>query len=109
MLRMQFFFVLLVLTALEAIQTFPFQNISLPWDDRVEDLVSRLTVDELMEQMSKGGAGKAGGPSPAIPRLGIGPYQWNTECLRGDVLAGNATSFPQALGIAASFRFASCT
>ena len=39
------------------------------------------------------------GPAPAIPRLGIKPYQWGTECLSGDVNAGPATSFPQAIGM----------
>ncbi|KAK3097189.1 hypothetical protein FSP39_007295 [Pinctada imbricata] len=53
-------------------------------------------------QMSKAGAGK-NGPAPAIPRLNISQTQWNAECLHGDVQAGNATSFPQALGMAASF------
>lgn len=46
------------------------------------------------------------GPAPPIPRLGIGPYNWNTECLRGDAEApGWATAFPQALGLAAAFRY----
>lgn len=39
------------------------------------------------------------GPAPAIDRLGIKPYQWGTECISGDVRAGPATSFPQALGM----------
>ena len=39
-----------------------------------------------------------------IPRLGIGPYQWNTACLNGDARAGNATPFPEAIGLAAAFR-----
>ncbi|XP_012939100.1 xylan 1,4-beta-xylosidase isoform X2 [Aplysia californica] len=83
---------------------FPFRNTSLPWDERVDDLVSRLTLQEVMVQMSRGGAGEFGGPAPAIPRLGIGPYNWNTECLRGDAQAvGNATAFPQAIGLAATF------
>jgi hypothetical protein len=30
-------------------------------------------------------------------KLGIGPYQWDTECLSGDVMAGNAPSFPLAI------------
>jgi hypothetical protein len=63
----------------------------------VNDLVSRLRTEEIMYQMAKGGGGKYGGPAPAIPRLGIGPYQWDTECLNDDVMAGNATSFPIAL------------
>ncbi|XP_005113327.1 probable beta-D-xylosidase 7 [Aplysia californica] len=86
------------------INDFPFRNTSLPWDKRVDDLVSRLTLEEIQVQMSRGGAGDLGGPAPAIPRLGIGPYQWDTECLRGDGAAiENATGFPQAIGLAATF------
>ena len=36
-------------------------------------------------------------------RLGIKPYVWQTECLRGQMKT-NATAFPQALGLAATFR-----
>ncbi|XP_046550181.1 probable beta-D-xylosidase 2 [Haliotis rubra] len=82
---------------------YPFRNISLPWEDRVNDLVGRLTLDEMKLQMSRGGAGTQAGPAPAIPRLGIKPYSWDTECLRGDVGAGDATSFPQSIGLGASF------
>ena len=39
------------------------------------------------------------GPAPAISHLGIKPYQWGTECLSGDVIAGPATSFPQSIGM----------
>ncbi|KYO47973.1 MAP7 domain-containing protein 1 isoform A [Alligator mississippiensis] len=54
-------------------------------------------------QMARGGA-RGNGPAPGIERLGIQPYNWNTECLRGDGEApGWATAFPQALGLAASF------
>ena len=84
---------------------FPFQNDSLPWDERLDDLMARLSLDDMTLQMARGGSGP-NGPSPPIPRLNIGPYDWDTECLRGDVDAGNATSFPQALGLAASFRYA---
>ncbi|XP_063810454.1 uncharacterized protein LOC135035884 isoform X1 [Pseudophryne corroboree] len=84
-------------------QEYPFLDPSLPWDVRVKDLIERLSLEEMVQQMARGGAGK-NGPAPAIPRLGIKPYSWNTECLRGDVQApGWATSFPQALGLAASF------
>ncbi|XP_059161838.1 xylan 1,4-beta-xylosidase-like isoform X2 [Physella acuta] len=83
---------------------YPFQNTSLPWDERVDDLVARLTLQEIQLQLARGGTGDYGGPAPAIPRLGIGPYAWNTECLRGDVdAAGNATAFAQAIGLAATF------
>ncbi|PAA52332.1 hypothetical protein BOX15_Mlig015495g2, partial [Macrostomum lignano] len=81
----------------------PFWDPTLSWDARVRDLLNRLTDSELVEQLSKGGAGTNGGPAPAVPRLGIRPYQWNTECLSGHGEAGPATSFPQAIGLAATF------
>ncbi|XP_059161796.1 xylan 1,4-beta-xylosidase-like isoform X2 [Physella acuta] len=41
---------------------------------------------------------------PKIMEEGIGAYNWDTECLRGDVETyGNATAFPQAIGLAAAF------
>ncbi|XP_053562988.1 uncharacterized protein LOC128653621 isoform X2 [Bombina bombina] len=84
-------------------QKYPFMDPSLPWDVRVNDLIERLTLEEMVLQMARGGV-LQNGPAPPIPRLGIKPYSWNTECLRGDVQApGWATSFPQALGLAASF------
>ena len=67
----------------------------------MNDLVSRLTIDEITDQMAYGGEATN---APGIPRLGISPYPWGSECLRGDVQAGPATSFPQALGLAATFR-----
>lgn len=84
---------------------YPFRNTSLSWDVRVDDLVNRLTLEEIMVQMSKGGSGPNASPAPGIPRLNIGPKSWNTECLRGDGTSGPATSFPQALGLAATFRY----
>ncbi|XP_052244625.1 xylan 1,4-beta-xylosidase-like [Dreissena polymorpha] len=93
-----------VLAAQAVTAQFPFMNISLSWADRVDDLVGRLTLPDVMFQMAKGGAGPQGGPAPAIPRLGIEPWAWNTECLRGDANSGLATGFPQALGLAAAFK-----
>ena len=87
-----------------ATQDYPFRNVSLPWATRVDNLVSLLTLEELQLQMARGGHGPDVSPAPPIPRLGVGPYSWNTECLRGVVRAGPATSFPQALGLAATFR-----
>ncbi|XP_071113743.1 uncharacterized protein [Haliotis cracherodii] len=97
-------FVIGLITPLQAI--YPFRNTSLSIDERVADLINRLSLDEIAEQMAgAGGGGMHGGePSPAIPRLGIGKFVWSVECLRGDGMAGNATSFPQALGLAASFN-----
>jgi len=86
-------------------QDFPFNDYTLPWDERVDDLVSRLTVDEITLQMANGGRTTN---APAIPRLGIKPYGWGAECLHGAGQSGNATSFPQALGMAAIFRYCTC-
>ena len=81
---------------------YPFRNLSLSWDERVEDLVCRLSLYEIVDQMS---AAVAYSP-PAISRLDIQPYPWDTECLRGYVNR-NATAFPDSLGLAASFRYGS--
>ncbi|XP_064327612.1 uncharacterized protein LOC135316806 isoform X2 [Phalacrocorax carbo] len=82
---------------------FPFQDPALPWHCRLDDLLGRLSPAELVLQVARGGA-MGNGPAPPVPRLGIAPYNWNTECLRGDAEApGWATAFPQALGLAAAF------
>ncbi|KAK7500177.1 hypothetical protein BaRGS_00008724 [Batillaria attramentaria] len=79
---------------------FPFQDPTLSWAARMDDLMKRLTVEEVLEQLANPGYL----PTPEIPRLGIGPYNFATECLRGDAYApGNATAFPQAIGLAASW------
>jgi beta-glucosidase len=74
---------------------YPFQDPDLPVDERVADLVGRLTLDEKAEQMLHG--------APAIPRLGIPAYNWWNECLHGVARAGTATVFPQAIGLAATW------
>ncbi|KAM9116612.1 uncharacterized protein ACDP82_017913 [Pangshura tecta] len=94
---------LLLWAGLGLAQDYPFRDPTLPWEQRLDDLIGRLTLGELVLQMARGGA-KYNGPAPPIERLGIKPYNWNTECLRGDGEApGWATAFPQALGLAASF------
>ena len=79
--------------------SFPFQNYSLSWNQRADDLVSRLTLDEIVPQT----LAVYGSHTPAIDRLSIKPYVWITECLHGQV-GSNTTAFPQSLGLAASFR-----
>ena len=66
---------------------------SLPIEIRVADLVSRLTVEEKASLMMNGSAG--------VPRLGIPKYDWWNEALHGVARAGEATVFPQAIGLAA--------
>lgn len=79
-----------------------FMDPNLPWNDRVDDLLGRLTLEEMVSQtMTVGSPG-----TPGIDRLGIKPYVWSTECLRGHV-DQYATAFPQSLGLAATFRYTS--
>jgi beta-glucosidase len=75
--------------------SFPFQNPDLPVDQRVDDLVGRMTLDEKIGQMMNA--------APAIPRLGIPEYNWWNECLHGVARAGLATVFPQAIGLGAAW------
>jgi beta-glucosidase len=77
-------------------QEYPFQNPDLSLDDRVNDLVSRMTPEEKISQMQNGAA--------AIPRLGIPEYDWWNECLHGVARNGIATVFPQAIGMAATWN-----
>ncbi|CAF0932080.1 unnamed protein product [Rotaria sp. Silwood1] len=81
---------------------FPFRNVSLDWSVRVDDLVSRLTPHEIIDQMAYGG-GWNDGVTPPIPRLQILPYSWGTECLRGDI-SENSTGFPQAINLASTWN-----
>ena len=79
---------------------YPFMDPDLPWDKRVDDLVSRLTLEEIVAQTVTDNVDPH---TPAIPRLGIKPYVWDTECNRGQV-ATNTTAFPQDIGLAATFK-----
>src|SRR5436190_3582645 len=73
-----------------------FRNQSLPLETRVTDLLSQLTLPEKISLL--------GYNSKAVPRLGIPAYNWWNEALHGVARAGNATVFPQAIGMAASFN-----
>jgi len=73
----------------------PWQDPARPLDERIADLISRLTLEEKVSQMTYN--------SQAIPRLGIPEYNWWSECLHGVARAGRATVFPQAIGLAATF------
>ena len=60
-----------------------------------EELVGRMTAEEK--------AGQLRFDAPAIERLGIPAYNWWNEGLHGLARGGTATSFPQAIGLAAMF------
>lgn len=75
---------------------YPFRNPDLPLDVRVQDIISRLTLEEKVQLMKHA--------APAIPRLGIPAYNWWNEALHGVARTKEkVTVFPQAIGMAATF------
>jgi beta-glucosidase len=72
-----------------------YRNPDLPVETRTADLISRMTLDEKISQMSSGAA--------AIPRLDVPAYNFWNEALHGVARAGRATVFPQAIGMAATW------
>jgi beta-glucosidase len=80
---------------LSAQNKLPYQDPSLSVGQRVNDLVSRMTLEEKVSQMQNN--------APAIEHLGIPAYDWWSEGLHGVARSGYATVFPQAIGMAASW------
>jgi len=75
---------------------YPFRNPSLTVEQRAADLVSRLTLDEKIDQMLNS--------TPAIERLNIPPYDWWNECLHGVARTEyKVTVYPQAIAMAAGW------
>ena len=75
--------------------TAPYLNSAVPIEKRVDDLVSKMTLEEKVSQMQNHAA--------AIPRLGVAEYDWWSEALHGVARSGYATVFPQAIGMAATW------
>ena len=73
----------------------PYLNPSLPVSERVDDLISRMTLEEKASQLVN--------QARAIPRLQIPTYDWWSEALHGVARAGTATVFPEPIGLAATF------
>ena len=76
-------------------QTLPYQNPNLTAEQRADDLLGRLTLEEKTKLMMD--------TSPAIPRLGIPQFQWWNEALHGVGRNGFATVFPITMAMAASW------
>lgn len=72
-----------------------YQDATRTFEMRAADLVAHMTLEEKIGQMQN--------DAPAIPRLGVPRYEWWNEALHGVARAGDATVFPQAIGLAATF------
>jgi beta-glucosidase len=68
---------------------------SKPIEVRVDDLVSRMTLEEKASQLVN--------QARAIQHLNIPAYDWWSEALHGVANAGTATVFPEPIGLAATF------
>ncbi|MCW3785254.1 glycoside hydrolase family 3 protein [Plebeiibacterium sediminum] len=75
---------------------FSYLDYHLPFEERVDLLMSQMTLHEKISQMTN--------ESKAIPRLQIPEYNWWNECLHGVARSGYATVFPQSISVAASFN-----
>ena len=83
------------MTSCQKQEVLPYQNPALSPEERAQDLLSRLTLEQKAQLMQD--------ISEAIPELGIQRYHWWNEALHGAARSGLATVFPQAIGMAASF------
>jgi beta-glucosidase len=68
---------------------------SRPTLERVDDLIGRMTLEEKAAQLQN--------VAPGIPRLNLPPYDYWNEALHGVARAGEATIFPQAIAMAATW------
>jgi len=68
----------------------------LPIEQRVNDLISKMTLEEKISQLIN--------KSPEIKHLNIDNYDWRNECLQGVAFRGKATLFPQAIAMGATWN-----
>ncbi|MFF9808369.1 glycoside hydrolase family 3 C-terminal domain-containing protein [Streptomyces coeruleorubidus] len=81
--------------SLPAVARLPFRDPALPIDKRVDDLLGRLTLDERLALLHS--------YVPAVERLGVAAFRTGTEALHGVSWLGEATVFPQAVGLGATW------
>lgn len=79
----------------QQVEDYPFRDASLPREERIDDLIGRLTLQEKVAMLQNSSKG--------VERLGIPDYDWWNEALHGVARSGVATVFPQAIALAASF------
>ena len=88
-------FTILLFSMVSNGQKLPYQNPNLSSDERANDLIKRLTLQEKAILMCD--------VSEAIPRLGIKKFNWWSEALHGYAFQDNVTVYPEPIAMAASF------
>jgi len=73
-----------------------YNDITKPIDDRINDLIRRMSLIEKSLELRS--------DAPGVERLSLPPYNYWNEALHGVALAGNATVFPQPVGLAATWN-----
>ena len=81
---------------LQAQNDFPFKDPDLPMDQRINDLISRMTIDQKIEQLHF--------DAPAIPALGVKNWGYWNEALHGVARHDEATVFPQVIGLGSTWN-----
>jgi beta-glucosidase len=76
--------------------TYPFLDPDLKLEQRVDDLIGRLTLEEKIGQMLH--------ESRAVERLGVPAYNWWNEACHGIARNGRATVFPQVIALGATWN-----
>jgi beta-glucosidase len=84
------------MTSGEVPPEFPFRDPALPLEERVRDLLARLTLEEKIALLPQHQA--------AVPRLGMRACKTGTEVLHGVGWLGEATVFPQAIGLGSTWN-----
>lgn len=74
---------------------FPWYNPDISFEERLQMLISEMTIEEKISQLTYDAA--------AIERLGVPEYNWWSEALHGVARNGRATIFPQPIGLGATF------
>ncbi|MEN8651938.1 glycoside hydrolase family 3 C-terminal domain-containing protein [Streptomyces sp. 21So2-11] len=74
----------------------PFRDPELPFGERIDDLLARLTLDERIAMLHQF--------APAVERLGIAAFRTGQEALHGVAWMGPATVFPQAVGLGSTWN-----
>lgn len=86
---------LMTCLASTSVAQLPYTNPALSHEERAQDLLGRLTLEEKVTLMQD--------QSDAVARLNVPEFGWWNEALHGVARSGYATVFPQAIGMAATF------